>query len=515
MYNATVFKDAHGEVAGVFAAARDISERKQAEKQLLLLTTALESAANGITLTDKNGLILWSNPAFSRMTGYAPDEVIGQNPRFLKSKKQSKEFYRNMWKTIISGEVWRGELINCRKDGTLYYEEQIITPVFDQAGDISNFISIRQDITEHKQAEVALKKSEEQYRSLVDATTQIVWETNAKGEVVRDIPKWRAYTGQDVQEIMGSNWINAVHPEDRQKTKEIWARAVKTKSLYDTEYRIRSRHGEYGYFSVRGVPIKGEDGKIISWIGTCTDITEKKQYENQLIQAEKQALIGRMVGSVTHEINNPLQTIKNCLYLIQQDTGVDSPSREPLEMALSETQRLSTLVGQLRQLYRPQSLQIMQPHDILEILDEVHSLVTPQLIKSGVVWQMLPGVDHFRVNCIRDQMIEVFINLCSNAIEAMQPAGGIITVDMINSVDRTQVGVLISDTGPGINPEILSRMFEPFMTTKGYGMGLGLFLSYGIVQNHGGQIIVDSQVGQGTKFTIWLPIFIGTDEKGE
>ena len=167
-----------------------------------------------------------ANPAFSRMTGYSKEEIIGQNPRFLNSGKQEQEFYRNLWDTILAGLVWRGELINRRKDGSFYNEEQTITPVFDQSGDIINFISIRQDITLHKKAEEALRKSEEKYRSLVIATTQIIWQTNAEGEVIEDFPMWRDYTGQSEGEIRGRGWIKALHPDDKGPTAEIWAHAV-------------------------------------------------------------------------------------------------------------------------------------------------------------------------------------------------------------------------------------------------------------------------------------------------
>jgi PAS domain S-box-containing protein len=505
-YNASVYRDESGKVAGVFAAARDITERKRAEQQLILLTTALEAAANGIILVDKDGTILWSNPAFSQMTGYTEDEIVGKNPRFLKSGKQDEEFYCNLWNTILAGTVWRGELINQRKDGSLYNEEQIITPVFDQKGDITNFISIRQDITEHKKAEDALRKSEEQYRSLVIATAQIVWQTNADGKVIEDNPIWRGFTGQSLEEFLGRGWINALHPADQERVAEIWTRAVETKTRYETEYRLRNQLGEYSDFSVRGVPITDKDGEILSWVGTCTDITDKKNYENQLVQAEKHAAIGRMVGSVTHEINNPLQTIKNCLYLIEQDTQSDSPDKEPLEMALSETQRLSNIVGQLRQLYRPQAGQTNHTQDLLGIIEEVHSLIIPHLNNSRVDWQPLNGLEHCYINCIKDQIIEVFLNISMNAIEAMQPDGGTLSINMVHSSDKPQVGIVFGDTGPGIKPEILKHIFEPFITTKEFGLGLGLSICYGIIQKHGGQITIESQPGQGTSFTIWLPI---------
>jgi signal transduction histidine kinase len=209
---------------------------------------------------------------------------------------------------------------------------------------------------------------------------------------------------------------------------------------------------------------------------------------------------------VAHEINNPLQTIKNCLYLIQQETESASPNKDPLDMALSETQRLSNIVGQLRQLYRPQAVQTMCSQELLDIIDEVHSLIIPHLNNSKVVWQPLAGLKKCKIKCVKDQMIEVFLNICINAIDAMQPAGGILSVDMIHSTDKDQVGVVFSDTGLGINPDILSHIFEPFITTKDYGLGLGLSICYGIIQKHGGQIKVESQPGKGTSFTIWLPL---------
>lgn len=506
VYNASVYKDESGNVRGVFAAARDITERKRAERQLVLLNTALETAANGIIVADRDGTILWSNPAFSRMTGYSTEEIIGKNPRFLKSGKQDLKFYENLWQTILSGHVWRGEIINRRKEGNLYYEQQTITPVFDRSGIITNFISIRQDITEQKQAEAALINSEEQYRSLVIATSQIVWRTDAHGQVVEDNPLWRAFTGQSVDEFISSGWINALHPADQERIAEIWAEAVKTGTPYDAECRISNASGDYSDFAVRGVPIKDKDGNILSWVGTCTDITDKKRVENQLLQSEKHAVIGRMVGSVTHEINNPLQTIKNCLYLIQQETETGSPNTEPLEMALSETQRLSDLVGQLRQLYRSKAAQAMHSHELSGILEAVHSMIIPQLAMSKVTWQIGPGFRECQVNCVKDQLIEVFLNISLNAIEAMKQLGGTLSVDMTYPEKQRQVGIIFTDTGQGIAADMLPHIFEPFITTKEYGLGLGLSICYDIVQKHGGHITVESQPGRGTSFTVWLPV---------
>jgi PAS domain S-box-containing protein len=149
-------QDAAGKVTGSASIGRDITERKRAEKQTLLQTAALESAGNGIAIADREGRIIWVNPAFTRLTGYAASEVIGQSPRVLKSGTHDAAFYQKLWNTVLSGEVWQGEIVNRRKDGTLYTEDMTITPVRDVRGDITHFVTIKQDITERKRAEATM-----------------------------------------------------------------------------------------------------------------------------------------------------------------------------------------------------------------------------------------------------------------------------------------------------------------------------------------------------------------------
>ena len=154
-----------GQSMGRRASNRDITVRKRAEAEIRLRTAALEAAANGIVITDRNGQILWVNPAMSRLTGYSFEEVIHQNPRLLKSGVHDRDFYKNLWDTVLAGEVWHGEVINRRKDGSLYTEEQMITPVRAAGGEITHFIAIKQDVTERKRVEEALRQSNIELRA--------------------------------------------------------------------------------------------------------------------------------------------------------------------------------------------------------------------------------------------------------------------------------------------------------------------------------------------------------------
>jgi PAS domain S-box-containing protein len=153
-------RDERGDIYSVVGIMADIGGRKQAEGQIHLQAAALEAAANGISITDRNGTIRWINPAFTRLTGYTAEEAIGRNPRLLKSGQHDQAFYQNLWETVLSGRVWQGEIINRRKDGSLYTEEQTITPVLDERGDIGHFVAIKQDITERRHLEDQLRQAQ-------------------------------------------------------------------------------------------------------------------------------------------------------------------------------------------------------------------------------------------------------------------------------------------------------------------------------------------------------------------
>lgn len=228
----------------------------------------------------------------------------------------------------------------------------------------------------------------------------------------------------------------------------------------------------------------------------------------QLIQAEKHTALSRMMASVAHEINNPVQTIKNCLFLTTMALPADSPLSEYLSMASTETDRIVRLVTNLRDIYHPAKNEPKQPLNLSKVVAEVHALLEPHLANQKVAWQQLESEDEFWVEASLDQLKQVFLNISLNAIDAMQPGGGKIFVSMAASQERDQVALVFKDTGPGIPAEALLRVFEPFFTTKDIGTGLGLAICYEIIQRHGGSISVQSQPGQGAAFTILLPLIL-------
>jgi two-component system NtrC family sensor kinase len=222
-----------------------------------------------------------------------------------------------------------------------------------------------------------------------------------------------------------------------------------------------------------------------------------------------------MLATVLHELNNPVQTIKNCIYITKVDLPADSPYLETLNIADGELNRIANLVSALREIYRQPKNISFESLSITKLLSEVHTLLNPHLQHLNIVWQQVQPVGPLEVNGIADHLKQVFLNICMNAIEAMQPGGGMLTIDARNDTQNNEVIVAITDTGGGIDPSDMEKIFEPFYTTKEGGSGLGLSICYEIVKKHAGRITTESQPGKGTTFTVSLPIKPGPEQAEE
>jgi len=234
-------------------------------------------------------------------------------------------------------------------------------------------------------------------------------------------------------------------------------------------------------------------------------LQHEKAARTQLVQSEKLAALGRIVASVAHELNNPLQAIQNALYLIKLEENLSPQAREDLQTVLSEADRMSDLIARLRETYRPVATEEFQPESINDLVMDVQRLISTHLRHTNITFEFIPEEEAPEILVIRDQIKQVILNICLNAVEAM-PNGGLMKVCTEYHPKVKNVLLRISDTGPSIDPDILPIIFDPFVTTKEGGTGLGLAISYEIVRRHNGRIDVDSQPGRGTTFEVWLPL---------
>jgi PAS domain S-box-containing protein len=242
---------------------------------------------------------------------------------------------------------------------------------------------------------------------------------------------------------------------------------------------------------------------------------EKEQgMRDQLVHADKLAALGKMVSVIAHEINNPIQTVKNAFYLLEDQIVPGSPAVEYLNMASVEANRISDLVAQLRGTYASGSKAMVRVN-VSALLLEVRDLLAPQLKKNHVEWCQVDGLQPQMVLAVCNNLKQVFINLCLNAMEAMEAdQRGKLTVSLCVSQDGKRVGVDFHNTGPLITEEAMPLIFDPFFTTKRNGTGLGLSVSYDIIRQHQGEILVESTPEKGVTFTVWLPLVTG-EEAGD
>jgi PAS domain S-box-containing protein len=513
---------------------RDVTERNHVEEKLRLQSAAFDAAANAIVITDREGRIIWANPAFTLHTGYSFEEARGRTPRLLKSGKQDRTFYREMWETILSGKVWRNIIVNRRKDGTFVREDLTITPIWDATETISHFVGIKQDITEKTRAEEALLASELRYRRLFESAKDGILILDAvSGQIVDVNPFLIGMLGYSKEELAG---------------KELWELGF-FKDVLDSKAAFEELQ-QQGYIRYEDLPLKSRGGvvKQVEFVSNsylvgetrviqCNirDITERKRTEaelkaanqrlerilaelqakrdelagmtQQLWQASKLATMGELAASIAHELNNPLATVGLRAESLLMQLPEDSDKRKPLEIIAQEVDRMATLVNNLLQFSRRGHRQVstVDPREeIANSVEFVHYHLRTRKIE--VVRDFVDDLPTIQAD--RQQLRQLFLNLLTNASDAM-PQGGRLTVRAAPGAlaDAQAVAIEFADTGEGITAENLEKLWEPFFTTKpeGKGTGLGLAICRRIVEEHGGTISIQSQAGRGTTIRIVFP----------
>lgn len=489
------------------------------KEQLSLLSAALTAAATAILITDRTGTVLWTNRAFTELTGYTREEVVGHNPRLLLSGKQDRDYYRELWDTILSGREWHGELVNRRKDGRLYTEEMTITPVLSNSGEIQNFIAIKQDVTERKQQEEELRDVKDKYREIFEDSVLGMFQNTPDGRYLRvNRAMARMFGGESPQAYIDQmqNLRKQLYV-DPSRREEFEALMKKEGSVRDFEYQAYRPDGTKIWLLENARTVHGERGEIAYYEGTVQDISERKVLEAQLRQAQKMEAIGRLAGGIAHDFNNVLSVISGYSQLIMLEPGRSDELVNRVKEIKKASERAASLTRQLLAFSRQQ---VLQPRvfNINATIAETSNMLR-RLIGEDV--ELVCKADPSLGNAKADpgQIVQIVMNLAVNARDAM-PKGGQLIIETRNArLDGAYLAqhpgaqsgdyilMTVSDTGAGMDAETLSHIFEPFFTTKelGHGTGLGLSIVYGIVKQSEGYVSVYSEPGIGSTFKIYLP----------
>jgi len=352
----------------------------------------------------------------------------------------------------------------------------------------------------------ALRASEARFRAIFDGAAIGIALLDEQGCIVESNPALEALLGRTSHELEDECFTNLIHPDDVGAARAHYRSLLAgEQAYYRHELRLIDADDKPLTANVTVSLIAPEENKQQFAIAMMEDITKRKLAQAELIQTEKLALTGRLAASLAHEINNPLQTVIGALGLAKEIDEEGGDIQRYLDISLQELERAARIVADLRDLNRPSNPEAEgEMVDVNEMIEQVLVLTEKRRENYDIdcTWETAPEASS--VLMVRDRIQQVFLNLILNAIDAM-PEGGEIKIAATCTYDPDGVTITFTDTGVGIDAEAISSLFDPFYTTKPDGVGLGLYITKFIVENHNGHIEVESEPDEGTTFTVWLP----------
>ena len=602
------------------------------------LIAAIEQAAEAVVITDTQARIQYVNPAFCSMTGYSSADVIGQSPRILKSGKQGLDFYRNLWKTITSGGVWHSELINRRKDGTYYTEEMTITPVRDVSGATTNFIAIKQDVTnrraaedaqrflasivensddaiiagtldgivmswnrgaeqlygytpnemvgqktkrlvpadhreefqwildrirggerirhletvrvkkdgtrvdvslsvsplwdkagrvagaatiardisERKQAELAIRRSEERYRSLIDSIPDVVWAADTEGRVIfvsRNIERIYGYTPEEI--CNGSVWFDRIHPDDAASVRTEFQDLLANGKPLDVEYRLQRKDGDWIWHHAKAYTGTDQDGHLCI-NGTGSDVTERKRAQEQLVRAKEAAEAAsraksEFLANMSHEIRTPMNGVIGMTDLVL-DTQLTHEQRDCLNVVKSSADSLLTVINDILDFSKIEARKLNLEcinFDLRAVMNTTMKAFGVRAAQKDIelTWHVAGDVPATLMGD-PERVRQVLVNLIGNALKFTEQGGVNVSAGVLSRTDdEIELEFSVNDTGVGIPLDKQDAIYQAFvqadtsLTRRFGGTGLGLAIASQLVGMMHGRIALDSELGKGTTFT--------------
>lgn len=505
---------------------RDITDERRHATELRLLKAAVDTQYDMLEITEvaadqiDNQRFFYVNPAFENTTGYSAQEVLGRSPRLHVGPLTDREGMAQIRRAKDAGQPTFSETIHYRKDGNPYWKELGSHPIRDDLGNVTHWVTTSRDITLRKEAETALQLSNERFNLVAKATHELLWDLDLQTNITWWNEAFLAFTGSRREASGGdiNDWFSVIHPEDNDRVEAAWLETLRSQSnIWEGEYRLRRADGSYATVRDRAFITRDETGRAVRVVGSITDVTEQLEMAERLRQSQKLEAFRQMTGGVAHDFNNLLTVILGNAELLAETAEADSRLARLSGGILEAAERGAELTSQLLSYTSQKAMKpkLVNLNHLLtsfgaELRQTLHAEASLQIATAADLWLTEVDAKQFQI-AIR--------HLAENAGEAM-PNDGTFGIETSNcrlsrplrdGAEVIQPGdyvcVKVSDTGSGIKPELVARIFEPYFTTKpvGAGPGLGLSMVYGFVKQSLGHLQVSSEQGKGSTFRLFFP----------
>ncbi len=522
IFSAAPLPDPDGKIGGIVAVIADVTEQKQRAEELRLLQSVVVNTNDAAIVTEAEPIdspgprILYVNEAFTRITGYQPEEVLGKSPRILQGAKTDRRELQKVREALARWEPITVEVINYRKDGSEFWNEFSLVPVGSSDGRYTHWISVQRDTTERKQAEQALRQSEERFRSLIENALDIIIILDLAGNITYVSPSVEKILGYPVTNLVGENILNFIHPDDRATTAPRFANSAQNPEFTGSiEFRHCHQDGSWRILEAIGQPFV-DSAATRRVMVNARDITERKRLDEIRLALEREkelnTLKTRFFSMASHEFRTPLSTALAAAQVLE-----NSPDEwDNTAKRLRNLHRIQDSVRNMVQLlddiltinraetgklaFNPESLDLEDLCD--RFVEEMRLNITSNhlLTFTCVGTALLVNLDEKLIRSI-------LANLLSNAIK-YSPEGG--EVELVLKFNPATISIEVRDRGIGIASADLQQLFEPFHRGKNVrtipGTGLGLVVVKKCVDLHQGSIEILSEVGFGTTCFVTLPV---------
>ncbi|KAA3436667.1 PAS domain S-box protein [Rufibacter hautae] len=510
---------------------------EELEKQNYLTKTITDNATGALFMMDATGYCTFMNPAAVEMVGYTFDEIRAQQLHYMIHHHRPDGSHYPLEECPLDRalpqnfDVRAHEDVFFRKDGTSFPVSCAASPIFDENGiPISTVIEVR-DITEEKRNRQELLGTVSQMQTLLSAMPQIAFTATVEGELDYVNGHWQTYTGLPQTDVLGEQWIGALHPEDKERAAATWGNSIQTGQDYEIEFRVRHWGGNYRWYLARAIPLKNEKGEVLKWFGTATDIHEQKLLIERLATAQEElqkmnaeltqkntdlertnADLDNFVYTASHDLKSPIANLQGLVKALQEelhDLGAQTEPVEPLLVMIEKAIiRFKNTIDELTEISKIQKqVETGQEVVYLEELVEEFKVINAELIftsKATINTQVTaaPAIRFSKKN-----LRSVLYNLISNSIKYHHPDRKPVVKISTATLGDGGIMLRIEDNGLGIEEHHLSQIFGMFKRVHQHveGSGVGLYIVKRIVENAGGEISVQSKVGEGTSFEIKLP----------